>query len=68
MFTFGGGNVIFFFQMRVFGTDLSLNRGSCEQQERREKGVLRAAHLHTPFQVSAPLPVMPVILIGNFGF
>ena len=29
--------------------DLSLNWGSCERQERRKKGVLRAAHTHTPF-------------------
>ena len=35
---------------------LSLNWGSCERQERREKGILRAAHPHTPFQVSAPPP------------
>ena len=34
---------------------LSLECGSCEQQERHEKGVLRAAHPHTPFSGECPL-------------
>ena len=28
--------------------DLCLNLGSCERQERHEKGVLKAAHPRTP--------------------
>ena len=34
--------------------DLCLNWGSCEWQERREKGVLRAAHPLTPFLGECP--------------
>ena len=42
-----------FSQKGVFWTDtFCLKWDSCELQERREKGVFRAAHPHTPFLVS----------------
>ena len=49
-------NLTFLFQMRVLWKDLSLNWGSCERQERREKGVLRAAHPHTCTNFSGECP------------
>ena len=53
---FWRGNVTFFFQMRVLWMDLYLNWRSCEWQERCKKGVLRAAHPHTPFSDECPPP------------
>ena len=48
---------IYIFQMRPEGLVnglITLNWGSFERQERREKEVLRAAHPHTPFSGECP--------------
>ena len=45
--------------------DLSLNWGSCERQVRREKGVLRAAHPHTPFSSECPPQGVGVYVLGE---
>ena len=45
-----------FSQKGVLWTDSCLKWDPCERQERREKGVFRAAHPHTPFLGQCPPP------------
>ena len=45
-----------FYQKGVLWTDSCLKWNPCERQERREKGVFRAAHPHTPFLGQCPPP------------
>ena len=56
-----------FSQKGVLWTDFCLKWDPCERQERREKGVFRAAHPHTPFLGQCPPGVYHLNMLQSGG-
>ena len=59
---------IYLSNLSLMWRDLSLNWRCCERQERREKGILRAAHPHTPFSGACPPRLLEISLMRLFHY